>query len=51
MAKMHTRAWKEKELKDVASVIDRYEVIGVADLVNFPADLFQKMRKQLHGKV
>ncbi len=48
---MHTRAWKEKELKDVALLIDKYEVIGVADLVNFPADLFQRLRKQLHGKV
>ncbi len=51
MAKMHTKAWKEKELKDIASLIDKYAVIGVADLTNFPADLFQKLRKQLHGKV
>ncbi len=48
---MHTKAWKENELKSVASLIDKYSVIGVADLANFPADLFQKLRKQLHGKV
>lgn len=48
---MHTRTWKENELKSVASLIDKYAVIGVADLENFPADLFQKLRKQLHGRV
>jgi len=51
MAKMHTKSWKEKELKDIASLIGKYAVIGVADLENFPADLFQKLRKQLHGRV
>ena len=51
MAKMHTKAWKENELKSVASLIGKYSVIGVADLENFPADLFQKLRKQLNGKV
>jgi len=47
----HTRPWKEKELSEIKGLLGKYSVVGVADIENFPASLFQDIRKNLNGKV
>jgi large subunit ribosomal protein L10 len=46
----HVAAWKRKQLAELKQLADSYPVIAVASLTNFPASLFQQLRKKLHGK-
>ncbi len=45
----HVAEWKKDEVKEIANLIDSYEVIGVVDLLNIPARQLQEMRKSLTG--
>lgn len=46
----HVAEWKKEEVKELKSLIDSYEVIGIVDLVDIPAKQLQKMRQSLNGK-
>jgi len=46
----HVRLWKEKEVKEIAGLAKSYPVIAIADITNFPAALFQDIRKKLKGR-
>ncbi len=46
----HTKKWKETQLNQLRVLIKSYPVIAVADISMFPANLFQGVRKKLHGK-
>jgi len=46
----HTLPWKEKQLAEIKELASKYPVIAVADISMYPAALFQKVRKKLHGK-
>jgi ribosomal protein L10 len=46
----HTRPWKEAQLKELTELAKKSSIIAVADLANFPANLFASLRKQLHGQ-
>ncbi len=46
----HTRKWNEKQLTEIKQLIDKYDVIAVADISKFPSALFAQIRKRLHGK-
>jgi len=46
----HTLPWKEKQLAEIKELASKYSVIAVADISMYPAALFQKVRKKLHGK-
>lgn len=47
----HTRPWKEKDLSEIKGLLGKYSVVAIADIENFPASLFQNIRKNLNGKV
>lgn len=47
---IHTRPWKDAQLKELRALLSEYPVIAVADLSMFPASLFQQLRKKLQGK-
>ena len=38
----HVAEWKKEEVNELKSLIDKYDVIGIVDLLNIPA-------KQLQG--
>ncbi|MBI4052822.1 MAG: 50S ribosomal protein L10 [Candidatus Diapherotrites archaeon] len=46
----HVSSWKKKEVEEIRKLAGQYPVIAIADLANFPASLFQILRKKLHGK-
>jgi len=46
----HTRPWKEQEVQEIIDLSKKYPVVAVANLSLFPADLFSRIRKKLHGK-
>ncbi|MFH1588067.1 MAG: 50S ribosomal protein L10 [Candidatus Diapherotrites archaeon] len=46
----HTKPWKETQLKELKKLVPKYKVIGIANLNEFPAGLFQAIRKKLKGK-
>ncbi len=46
----HTIAWKEKEVKELRELLDKYPVIGIASLKGFSANLFASVRKLLSDK-
>ena len=46
----HVAEWKKEEVKEIKSLIDSHEVVGIVDLLNIPAKQLQKMRKSLQGK-
>ena len=46
----HTLPWKQSQAKEITALIEKYPIIALADIQNFPADLFQKLRKKLQGK-
>ena len=46
----HVAEWKKEEVKELKSLIDSHEVIGIVNLLNIPAKQLQKMRKSLQGK-
>lgn len=43
----HTRKWREQQLDYISSLLNKYKVIGIGDLNNFPANLLHKLRKDL----
>lgn len=49
--KRHTKKWKESDLAELKKLIGKYPVVGIASLTDFPADLFQQLRKKLSGKI
>ena len=46
----HVAEWKKEEVKELKSIIDQYDVIGLVDLENIPAKQLQEMRRTLKGK-
>jgi len=46
----HTRKWKEAQLGELQKLADKYPVIAVASLTNFPGALAKELRKKLQGK-
>jgi large subunit ribosomal protein L10 len=46
----HVAEWKKEEVKELVDVINKYDVIGIVDLMNIPAKQLQSMRKSLNGK-
>lgn len=46
----HVAEWKKEEVKELKSLIDSHEVIGIVDLLNIPARQLQKMRQSLNEK-
>jgi large subunit ribosomal protein L10 len=46
----HTRKWKEAQLKDIQELAEKYPVIAVASIKNFPGALAKELRKKLQGK-
>ena len=45
----HVAEWKKEEVNELKSLIDKYDVIGIVDLLNIPAKQLQEMRKSLGG--
>jgi len=50
MVRSHTLKWKQKEAAELKILLDKNNVIAVADLTRFPASLFGEIRKKLAGK-
>lgn len=48
--KIHTSAWKKKQLDELRILLEKYPVIAIGSLERFPASLFQVLRKKLAGK-
>jgi large subunit ribosomal protein L10 len=48
--KRHILKWKQAQFSEIKKIASQYKVIAIADLTNFPADLFQGIRKKLQGK-
>ncbi|RLG71218.1 MAG: 50S ribosomal protein L10 [Candidatus Iainarchaeum archaeon] len=48
--KRHTLQWKKQQLEELKSLIDKYKVIAIANIENFPASLFADIRKKLLNK-
>ena len=46
----HTKKWKQAQLSELQQLTKKYPVIAIADLENFPASLFVRIRKKLAGK-
>ncbi|HLD59083.1 MAG TPA: 50S ribosomal protein L10 [archaeon] len=48
--KRHILKWKQAQLVEIKNLVSKHKVIAIADLENFPAALFQVLRKKLKGK-
>ena len=46
----HVAEWKKEEVIELKGIIDKYDVVGIVDLLNIPAKQLQEMRKTLNGK-
>ena len=46
----HVAEWKKEEVLELKGIIDKYDVVGIVDLLNIPAKQLQEMRKNLKGK-
>jgi large subunit ribosomal protein L10 len=46
----HTRKWKEAQVLELQKLADKYPVIAIASLQNFPGALAKELRKKLEGK-
>ena len=46
----HVAEWKKEEVIELKGIIDKFDVIGIVDLMNIPAKQLQEMRKSLKGK-
>ena len=46
----HVAEWKKEEVVELKGIIDKYDVVGIVDLLNIPAKQLQEMRKSLNGK-
>jgi large subunit ribosomal protein L10 len=46
----HVAEWKKEEVNDLKELINSYEVVGVANLLDIPARQLQKMRQTLRDK-
>ena len=46
----HVAEWKKEEVVELKGIIDKYDVVGIVDLLNIPAKQLQEMRKNLKGK-
>ena len=46
----HVAEWKKEEVKELKSLIDSHEVVGIVNLLNIPARQLQKMRQSLKDK-
>ncbi len=47
---MHSRKWKEAQVSELQQLADKYQVIAIASLQNFPGALAKELRKKLQGK-
>jgi large subunit ribosomal protein L10 len=47
---MHTRKWKETQVQELQHLADKYPVIAVASIKNFPGALAKELRKKLQNK-
>ena len=43
----HAAEWKKEEVKELIEIINKYDVVGIVDLMNIPAKQLQEMRKNL----
>ena len=43
----HVAEWKKEEVKELKGIIDKFDVIGIVDLMNIPAKQLQEMRKRI----
>ena len=43
----HVAEWKKEEVKELIEIINKYDVVGIVDLMNIPAKQLQEMRKNL----
>ena len=41
----HVAEWKKEEVKELIEIINKYDVVGIVDLMNIPAKQLQEMRK------
>jgi len=46
----HTKPWKEAQAKELKLLAEKYHVVAVAPLKNFPGVLAKDLRKKLQGK-
>lgn len=46
----HIRKWKEEQVQKISPLAEKYKVIGIASLKNFPGALAKELRKKLQGK-
>jgi len=46
----HVAEWKKEEVKELKTMIDSHEVVGIVNLLNIPARQLQKMRQSLKDK-
>lgn len=46
----HVAEWKKEEVKELKSLINSHEVVGIVNLLNIPARQLQKMRQSLKDK-
>ncbi len=46
----HVAEWKKEEVKELKTLIDSHEVVGIVNLLDIPARQLQKMRQSLSGK-
>lgn len=49
--KAHAAQWKKDEVKELEKVIQKYKIIGIADMTGMPSPQLQKMRSILKGSV
>ncbi len=48
--KAHVSTWKKDEVKELVQLLQKYKVIGIADMTNMPSAQLQKMRQGMKGK-
>jgi large subunit ribosomal protein L10 len=46
----HNLIWKETQVKELTELLNKYSVVALADLNEFPTALFQQVRKKLNEK-
>ncbi len=45
----HTKKWKGTQLEQLSKLAKEYPIVAIASLENFPAPLFNRLRKKLSG--
>jgi large subunit ribosomal protein L10 len=47
----HISEWKKQEVEDIKSLVRKYNVLGIVNLENLPADQFLKIKHKLRDKI